>query len=119
MDGKQIQMDNGLIRRRFVLSPNLACYDFTNLMTGEQLLRTVMPEARITLNGNIYNIGGLIGQEERGFFKEEWLDEMESSSEDFQYQSHEIGEIKPHFPTKTVFWTGHKRDATGKKVSFS
>jgi hypothetical protein len=119
LDGKEIQLDNGLIRRKFVLSPNLACYDFTNLMTGEQLLRTVMPEARITLNGKTYNIGGLTGQKERGFFREEWLGEMESSSDDFQYQSHEIGEITPHFPTKTVFWTGHKKDATGKKVSFS
>lgn len=119
LDGKEIQMDNGLIRRSFVLSPNLACYDFTNLMTGEQLLRTVMPEARITLNGKIYNIGGLTGQKERGFFREEWLDEMESSTEDFHYLSHEIGEITPHFPTKTVFWTGHKKDATGKRVSFS
>lgn len=119
LEDKEIQMDNGLIRRSFVLSPNLACYDFTNLMTGAQLLRTVMPEARIILNGKTYRIGGLSGQEERGFFRKEWLDNMTSSQADFQYQSYEIGEITPHFPTKTVFWTGHKKDATGKKVSFS
>ncbi|MCR9016211.1 alpha-galactosidase [Aquiflexum gelatinilyticum] len=119
LDGKEIQMDNGLIRRSFILSPNLACFDFTNLMTGEQMLRTVMPEARIILNGKTYQIGGLSGQQERGFFRKEWLDDMKSSHEDFQYQSYEIGEITPHFPTKTVFWTGHKKDASGKKVSFS
>jgi len=118
-DGKEIQIDNGLIRRSFVLSPNLACYDLTNLMTGEQLLRTVMPEARVTLNGKTYKIGGLTGQKERGFFREEWLKEMESSLEDFQYQSYEIGEITTHFPTKNVFWTGHKQDASGKKLSFT
>ena len=52
-----------------------------------------MPEARIILNGKIYHIGGLRGQEERGFFRKEWLDDMKSSPEDFQYQSYEIGEI--------------------------
>lgn len=119
LEAKEIRLDNGLIRRSFVLKPNLACFDFTNLMTGEQMLRTVMPEARIILNGKTYRIGGLSGQEERGYFRKEWLDDMKSSPEDFQYQSYEIGEIAPHFPTKTVFWTGHKKDATGKKVSFS
>jgi len=46
----EIQLQNGLIRRSFFLSPNLVCFDFSNLMSDEQLLRTVMPEARITLN---------------------------------------------------------------------
>ena len=69
---KEIQLTNGLIRRSFHLSPNLVCYDFANLSTGEQLLRTVMPEARVTLDGKVYEVGGSLLPKERGFFKKEW-----------------------------------------------
>ncbi|HSF55743.1 MAG TPA: hypothetical protein VLA71_18465, partial [Algoriphagus sp.] len=41
---KEIQISNGLVRRSFHMDPNLVCFDFSNLSTGEQLLRTVMPE---------------------------------------------------------------------------
>jgi len=114
----EIQLQNGLIRRSFFLSPNLVCFDFTNLMSDQQLLRTVMPEGRITIDGSYYEIGGTIELKERGFFKREWLNDIQNPTSNFQYQSHEIGEITPYFATKEIFWTGKKGSATGKKISF-
>lgn len=118
-DNNEIKISNGLVQRTFFVGSNLACIDFTNLMTDSQMLRAVMPEASITLDGKTYNVGGLHGQKERAYFKKEWLEEMSGSPGDFQYQSVIVSEIGPHFPTKTNFWTGHKKDASGKKVTFN
>ncbi|WP_373523430.1 alpha-galactosidase [Aquiflexum sp.] len=115
---REITISNGLVQRTFFLGPNLACFDFTNLMTDAQLLRTVTPEAVITLDGKPYNVGGLYGQKERAYFKKEWLEKMEASNEDFQYESMVVSEITPHFFTKTNFWTSHQKEASGKKVTF-
>ena len=116
---KEVQLTNGLIRRSFHLSPNLVCYDFANLSTGEQLLRTVMPEARVTLDGKVYEVGGSLNLKERGFFKKEWLSEVSSPTANFQYQSYEVSEIAPLFPSKSQFWASEEKGATGKRVSFS
>lgn len=118
IDEKEIQISNGLVQRTFYLGPNAVCFDFTNLMTDTQLLRTVMPEATVTLDGNTYRVGGLYGQKERAYFKKEWLKDLDPSNDDFQYESMVVTEITPHFATKTNFWTSHQNDATGKKVTF-
>jgi hypothetical protein len=112
---KEIQISNGLVRRSFYLYPNLVCYDFANLSTGEQLLRTPMPEARITLDGKTYEVGGSSLPQERGFFKKEWLSEISSPADNFQYQSYAVSEITPLFPSKTQFWARHEKGAMGKK----
>lgn len=100
---KEIQISNGLVRRSFYLNPNLVCFDFSNLGTGEQLLRTVMPEARITLDGKVYEVGGSMNLKERGFFKKEWLSEITTPADNFQYQSYSVLEITPQFPSKNQF----------------
>lgn len=38
-DGRSVTLTNGLIARRFLLSPNVATTAFDNLMTGESLIR--------------------------------------------------------------------------------
>lgn len=118
VSAQEIEIENGLVRRSFFLAPNLVCFDFTNLMSGEQLLRTVMPEGRVTIDGKSYAIGGAIELKERGFFKKEWLKDIHNPLSNFQYITHEIGDIIPQFPTKDIFWTGKKRDPQGKKISF-
>jgi hypothetical protein len=42
-----VALTNGLVERRFRLSPNAATVGFENLMTGESLLRGVKPEAAV------------------------------------------------------------------------
>ena len=57
-----LTLSNGLIRRQWRLSSNFACVAFDNLMTGDPLLRAIKPEACVTINGQSYNVGGLVGQ---------------------------------------------------------
>jgi hypothetical protein len=114
----KIRLKNGLIQRTFSIADNVVCYDFSNLMNGSQLLRTIMPEARITLNGKIYEVGGTLPVKEKGYFKDEWLAEVENPKSNFQYQSFAVSEIQPQFPSKIQFWTSAKKASGGKKISF-
>ncbi|MDZ7933514.1 MAG: hypothetical protein U5M51_00750, partial [Emticicia sp.] len=48
--GKDLVLSNGLLKRQIRISPNAATIDFKNLRTGEQFVRSVRPEARITID---------------------------------------------------------------------
>ena len=48
---KELIFSNGLVQRTFRLTPDVACIHFKNLINGQQLLRAIQPEAKITLNG--------------------------------------------------------------------
>ena len=115
----ELTISNGLVQRSFYLSPNLVCYDFKNLMNGEQLLRSVLPEARLTIDGEKYDVGGKLELSEKGYFLKEWLKDLERGDNNFQYQSYKVSEITPHFPTKIAYWTGKPLPAKGIKISFS
>lgn len=69
----ELTMENGLVRRVIRLNPNAATVTLENLVTGEHLLRAVSPEARVTLDGTEYPVGGLTGQPVQNYLKEEWI----------------------------------------------
>ncbi len=118
-DGKNIILENGLVKRVFRIAPNLTCIDYTNLSIGRQLLRSVREEARLVINGNAYNVGGLYGQKEKAYLLPGWLDNLTSGSTDFQYVSYEVKPISPRIKwNNTKFWEFHTQAATGKEVSF-
>ena len=75
-DKKDIHLYNGLVKRTFRLSPNVVCMDYKNMITGQQLLRALEPEAIVTINGKEYNVGGLYGQKEKAYLLPEWVDEF-------------------------------------------
>ncbi|MCP3916433.1 MAG: TIM barrel protein [bacterium] len=75
--GDEIALSNGLVRRVWRLTPNGACVAFDNLVTGASLLRSVRPEARLTVNGVPYDVGGLVGQPNHAYLTREWLDALE------------------------------------------
>ncbi|GLU53728.1 alpha-galactosidase [Dyadobacter frigoris] len=117
-DGKDIILYNGLLKRTFRIAPDLACVDFKNLSNGQQLLRAVKAEARITINGQNYNVGGLYGQKENAYLLPEWVDKLKTSDSAFHYSKYTIQEIKPYLNWKTSMWTGNKKNASGKTISF-
>ncbi|WP_339752763.1 alpha-galactosidase [Algoriphagus aquimarinus] len=115
----ELTISNGLVQRSFFLAPNLVCYDFKNLMNGEQLLRSVLPEAEVTIAGKEYAVGGKLELPEKGYFLKEWLKDLERGEDNFQYQSYKVSEITPHFPSKIAYWTGKPLPAKGIKISFT
>lgn len=116
---KDITLDNGLVKRTFRLFPNAVCIDYKNMVTGQQLLRALSPEAVVTINGKEYNVGGLYGQQERAYLLPEWIDKFSKGENDFQYVSYEIDELKPFVNwTAGDWWTANKGQAQGKVLSF-
>ena len=117
-EGKNIVLNNGLVKREFRVVPNVACISYTNLVSGQQLLRAVKPEAKIIIDGKEYNIGGLRGQKENAYLLPEWLDKMEIGREDFVITNHTVTDIKPFINWKPGTWGLNKKQATGKQIMF-
>lgn len=118
-DGKDIILQNGLLKRVFRVSPNLACIDYTNLSTGRQLLRSVREEARLVIDGKTYNIGGLTGQKEKAYLLPEWVDGFTSGANGFKYVSYDVKPITPHLKWDgSRYWSFPSKPASGKTVSF-
>lgn len=96
-DGREVTLENGLVRRVFRLAPNAATVSFENLMTGEQFLRAVRPEGIVELDGAEYEIGGLRGQPVQNFLKPAWVDQLEANPTAFQFVGYKVGRTKARF----------------------
>ncbi|MFT3945434.1 MAG: alpha-galactosidase [Agriterribacter sp.] len=119
-DKKDIVLYNGLVKRVFRLSPNVVCYDYKNMVNGQQLLRSVKAEARITLDGKDYNIGGLYGQKEQAYFLPEWLSTLNTGESDFKLTGYSFDDIPDYVKWKPgAWWTPYKQKGGGKILSFS
>ncbi len=110
--GDVVIIDNGLINRTIRITPNAATIEFKNLTTSESLLRSIKPEAEVSINGKTYAVGGLIGLKEHGYFLEEWINDLTSDGNAFQYVEHEVSEIKPKLK-----WNANKRFNTATNVT--
>lgn len=98
-DDRELILENGLIRRVWRLTPNGACVAFDNLMTGQAMVRSVRPEARLTIDGERIEVGGLIGQPNHAYLSPAWLDAMRSNEKAWQLIDFEIGR-----PTERLAW---------------
>lgn len=116
--GNTITLNNGLVRRTFAKAGNLACIDYTNLANNQQLLRSIKPEAKITINGKEYNVGGLRGQKENAYLLTQWVDKLQTGSEDFVMVKYAVEDLKPFINWKSTTWAMNKKQATGKIISF-
>lgn len=58
-DPDTLTLSNGLITREFALAPNFGTVEYRSDYSTRSMLRTVTPEAAVTLDGQTYNIGGL------------------------------------------------------------
>ncbi|MFC0774208.1 alpha-galactosidase [Terrimonas sp. R1] len=118
-DKKDISLYNGLVKRTFRLLPNTVCIDYRNMITGQQLLRGVMPEAVITINAKEYNVGGLYGQKEKAYLLPAWVDEFRKDDNDFQFVKFEINKLQPFINWNAKgWWASNTQQPTGVLISF-
>ena len=96
--GDQLILDNGLIQRRFVTSPNFATVDYTNQITNSSLLRGIKPEAVLTINGHPFEVGGLKGQPDYAYLDSDWIADLTSDKNAFQFREYRVGEPETHYP---------------------
>jgi hypothetical protein len=93
----RVALDNGLVRREFLLRPGAATIAFDDLMTGAALLRAPKPEARVTLDGLELAVGGLSGQPDHAFLLPEWIPQLEADPAAFRYTGHRVGRTEAPF----------------------
>ncbi|MEN8226804.1 MAG: alpha-galactosidase [Bacteroidota bacterium] len=116
---KELVLSNGLISRRIRVSPNAATISLKNLVTREEYIRSVKPEAMVTIDGISYPVGGLSGQKEHGYFLHEWLEDMHATENSFLLQDFEIRELTPEVQWKQVRWNPSTQwERKGKEVVF-
>ena len=91
-------LNNGLIQRTFVTSPNFATVDYTNQITDSSLLRGVKPEAILTINGHPFEVGGLKGQPDYAYLDSDWVVDLTSAENAFQFREYRVGEPEIRYP---------------------
>ncbi|HZY61966.1 MAG TPA: hypothetical protein VFE38_05515 [Edaphobacter sp.] len=101
-DDKEIVLSNGLLRRVFRLAPNATTIAFDNLTTDESVLRSIRPEATLTIDDYALAVGGLHGQPVQNYFLPEFLDHMTANARDFHFLRVEEGTPRERFPWKRV-----------------
>ena len=119
-NGKDLVISNGLISRQFRTQPYMACFGFSNLISGKEMLRAIEPEAEIVINGRTYAVGGVRGQFERGYIQYDWLDKFTADDEAFRLVDFSIRDIQPRFKWKPLRWSTHKQwPPKGKEIDFT
>lgn len=118
-DGKSILISNGLVARKFRITPNLATIDIVNQMTSESMLRAVSSEGELTINGVRWYLGGLDGQPERGYFKQEWIEQMTAKRNSFIVEDFEIRDSIQTLKWARSRWALNKNLPTGKSLVFT
>ena len=101
-NGDTLTLQNGLIRRVIRLKDGCATLALDDLMSGRSLVRSVRPEAMVTINGQEFAVGGLIGQPNHAFLTPEWQAALKTDPNALQLIGVEISEIKERMPWKRV-----------------
>ena len=94
----QLILDNGLIQRIFVTSPNFATVDYRNQITGSSLLRGVKPEVVLTIDGHLLEVGGLKGQPDYAYLDSDWIADLTTDENAFQFREYRVGAPEPPYP---------------------
>lgn len=116
---KDLIISNGLISRTIRLTPNAATVSLKNLVTSEEYIRSVKPEALVVIDGVSYPVGGLKGQKEHGYFLPGWLDNMYSESNAFVLKDFEIKDMTDHIHWRHTRWIPRTQwNREGKEVVF-
>ena len=88
---------NGLVSRTFTLAPNVASVGLDELTTNTGFLRSIRPEAEVTINGQRFEVGGLEGQPVHNYLLKEWIGNLTSKPTAFQFNSYRLEPTKPRF----------------------
>ena len=85
---------NGLVSREFLIREGTcATIGLKQLTADQSLLRAVRSEARITVDGEEFNIGGLVGQPNQAFLRLSWLDQMQPANSPFEFKQYLVSNI--------------------------
>jgi NPCBM/NEW2 domain len=115
---QQMLMSNGLVSRTFYVGANLATTSIRNLVSGEEYLRAVKPEADVMIDSVNYPVGGLAGQIDQAYLLPDWLDKMNVIPNSFILQTFTVSELKPKIPWTSKRWLAASQwKASGQELT--
>jgi len=120
-DGKLV-LSNGLVSRIFTTKPNCATVSLDLLSNNESFLRSVRPEAELTIDGQVFSVGGLVGQPIHNYLLPEWINRMTADPASFKLTNYRVEETKERFAwKKRMNWMPKDMPwpAPGKELIFS
>lgn len=119
LNEEMVILANGLVSRTIRISPNAATVGLKNLVTREEYIRSVKPEALVSIDGTSYPVGGLAGQKEHGYLKHEWLKDMTSPENAFQFTKVDVRELDSGLYWERKRWVSSTQwERRGKEVVF-
>ncbi len=83
-----------------MLNPNAATISLKHLISGEEFVRSIRPEAAVEIDGVTCTIGGLTGQAVHNYILPQWLDSMAAEPASFKFTKYSTGLIKERFAWK-------------------
>lgn len=93
-------LDNGLVAREFLLAPDVATVRIHDRRTRAAWLRAVEPEASVVLDGREFAVGGLLGQRDRAYLKEDVLAGLQRDPSAFHCVRHVLARTAAPFEWK-------------------
>jgi hypothetical protein len=100
--GNELMLSNGIISRSFRLDPNAATVSLKILGRQEELVRSIKPEAVITVNDFSIDVGGLEGQSNLAFLYPDWIEELKADPLSFRFHGFKTGPAEKRFEWKPV-----------------
>ena len=118
-DSAVMELGNGLVSRKFYLGENLVCYSLKQNPENLEFLRSIKPEATLTIDGQKFLVGGLKfpsmanGQKGRGgsnfvanYFLEKWLPKLVPHANSFR-----LTKITTNKPQAWLKWEPMEKDS--------
>ncbi|MDZ7604563.1 MAG: hypothetical protein U5K79_03025 [Cyclobacteriaceae bacterium] len=93
-------VSNGLLSRTISTFPDGATISYLNMVNDESLIRSVRPEAAISIDGYAFEVGGLYGQPVHNYLLPEWLESMTAQKGNFHLKSYTANPIRERFAWK-------------------
>ncbi|MDB5329348.1 MAG: hypothetical protein JWP03_499 [Phycisphaerales bacterium] len=100
--GQHVILTNGLVRRTWRVTPGAATVGLEDLMTGTSLLRGVKPEARLEIDGHVYDVGGLVGQNDYAYLTRKAEERLAANPAAMKLVGWETGKTQERLAWKRV-----------------
>jgi hypothetical protein len=94
-----IRFSNGIISRMWYVGENIGCISFKNLCSDAEFVRSIQPEAIISIDGIEYQVGGIWHDKVHNYIDTKWLPEMKSKSGAFAFKG-----MKESLPESDIQW---------------
>ena len=91
-------LSNGIVSRTFTTTPNVACIGLDELGADISFLRSVRPEASVTIDGYTFDVGGLDGQPVHNSLLKEWIPNLTATPAAFSFSNYTLADTRDRFP---------------------